>query len=213
VSFRNKIPGFISLAILSSIALLALTASCGQPPARTGMQLSQIRDYEAQKKEREVWVIETDYGEIVILPLPQAAPQTVRQIKSLIGRGFYDGLAFHHVERDGLIQGGDINSRDDDPTNDGAGDPGFTIAPEFNAPNLAGSVGLAHPPDEPDQGNSQFYILLQDRPQLNGRFTVFGVVVEGMEVVRNISRVDAGENGQPAKRVEITRAYVEDRYV
>jgi len=78
---------------------------------------------------------------------------------------------------------------------------------------MAGSVGIAHPPDEPDQGNSQFYILLEDRPQLNGRFTVFGVVVEGMEAVQKISRAEAGENGHPSKRIEIKRAYVEERYV
>jgi cyclophilin family peptidyl-prolyl cis-trans isomerase len=213
VSFRKNILGSFVSRALPAVFLLALVVSCGQPPPRTGTQLSQIRDYEQQKKEREVWVFETDYGDIVILPLPQAAPQTTRSMKNNIGRGFYDGLTFHHVERDGMIQGGDVNSRDDDPSNDGAGDPGFTVPPEFNAPNLAGSVGLAHPPDEPDKGNSQFYILLQDRPQLNGRFTVFGVVVEGMDVVREISRVEADENGMPRKKVKINRAYTEDRYV
>ena len=213
MNFRRDIIGSIRSTALFFALLLIFLFSCGQPPPRTGMQLAQIRDYEQQKKEREVWIFETDYGEITILPFPQAAPNTVRQIKNIIGRGFYDGLTFHYVEPNGMIQGGDVNSRDDDPTNDGIGDPGFTVPPEFNAPNMAGSVGLAHPPDEPNKGNSQFYILLQDRPQLNGRFTVFGVVVEGMDVVRKISRVETDENGQPRKRVEIKRAYIEERYV
>ncbi|MBW7997103.1 MAG: peptidylprolyl isomerase [Candidatus Glassbacteria bacterium] len=197
----------------ASLLLLGMLLSCGQPPPRTGTQLAQTRDYEQQKSEREVWIFETDLGEFMILPMPQAAPTTVRQIKNLIQRGFYDGLTFHYVEKDGLIQGGDVNSRDDDPTNDGAGDPGFTIAPEFNMPNMTGNVGLAHPPGEPDKGNSQFYILLEDRPQLNGRFTVFGVVVEGFDVIRDISRSRTDENGQPVERVEIRRVYVDERYV
>ncbi len=199
--------------MLFFVLLAAAIASCGQPPPNTGMQLAQTRDYEQQKSEREVWVFKTNMGEFMILPLPQAAPNTVRQIKNLIQRGFYDGLAFHHIEPDGMIQGGDVNSRDDDPSNDGMGDPGFTVAPEFNAPCMTSSVGLAHPPGEPDKANSQFFILLEDRPQLNGRFTVFGVVVEGMDVVRKISRVSTDDTGYPAKRVEIERVYIDERYV
>ncbi len=205
---------FRSRLMLSAMMLLAAAVvSCDQPPARTGMQLARTRDYEQQKSEREVWIFETNQGEFMILPLPQAAPKTVRQIKDLIQRGFYDGLAFHHVESDRMIQGGDINSRDDDPSNDGIGDPGFTVEPEFNAPNLMGSVGLAHPPGEPDKANSQFYILLEDRPQLNGRFTVFGVVVEGMDVIRKISRIPTDDSGQPSERIEIKHVYVDERYV
>ena len=199
--------------MLFTVVLAAALVSCGQPPARSGMQLAQNRNYEQQKSEREVWVFETNMGDIMILPLPQAAPNTVRQIKNLIQRGFYDGLAFHHVESNGLIQGGDVNSRDDDPDNDGIGNPGFTVAPEFNAPCMMGSVGLAHPPGEPDKANSQFFILLEDRPQLNGRFTVFGVIVEGIEVARKISRVPTNDSGQPAERIEIKHVYVDERYV
>lgn len=201
------------LTLLIMVLLAAAVVSCGQPPAQTGMQLARTRDYEQQKSEREVWVFETSQGKFMILPLPQVAPNTVRQIKNMIQRGFYDGLAFHHLEPDGLILGGDVNSRDDDPSNDGIGDPGFSVAPEFNAPNLMGSVGLAHPPGEPDKANSQFYILLEDRPALNGRFTVFGVIVEGIDVVRKISRVPTDDTGQPSKRIEIKHVYIDERYV
>jgi len=128
--------------VFGLLATLCLWLSCGQAPPRRGMELAQIRDIEAQKRNRDVIVIDTDFGKIVILPLKEAAKNHVREISNLIKRGFYDGLAFHYVEPGKLIQGGDINSRDDDPTNDGAGDPGFTIKPEMNAPNLIGSVGL-----------------------------------------------------------------------
>ena len=158
-------------------------------------------------------LIETDFGKIVILPLKEAAERHVREITNMINRGFYDGLAFHYVEPGKLIQGGDVNSRDDDPSNDGAGDPGFTISPEINAPNLIGSVGLAHPPGEPEKGNSQFYILLRDMPELNGRYTVFGTVVEGMSVVEKISKVPTDDEGHPLKKVVMKRVYIEERFI
>jgi len=177
------------------------------------MELAQIRDMEAQKRNREVIVIDTDFGTIVILPLKEAAKTSVREISNMIKRGFYDGLAFHYVEPGKLIQGGDVNSRDDDPTNDGAGDPGFNLQPEINAPNLVGSVGIAHPPGEPEKGNSQFYILLRNMPELNDRYTVFGIVVEGMSVVKEISEVPTDAEGRPLEKVIMKQVYIEERFV
>ena len=159
--------------------------------------------------ERNVVVIDTEFGEIVILLLRKAAPNTARRFTEEINRGFYDGLAFHYVEPGKLIQGGDINSRDDDPTNDGAGDPGFTLPAEIKAPNIRGSVGLAHPPGEPNKGNTQFYILLRDMPNLDGNYTVFGHVVDGIEVVEKISRVPTDSQGHPLKKVIMKRVYIE----
>lgn len=201
---------FIVFGLLATVCLLL---SCGQSPPRRGFELAQIRDFEAQKRNREVIVIDTDFGKIVILPLKEAAATHAREISNMIKRGYYDGLAFHYVEPGKLIQGGDINSRDDDPTNDGAGDPGFTIKPEINAPNIIGSVGLAHPPGEPDKGNSQFYILLRNMPELDGRFTVFGAVVEGLSVVKKISEVPTDAEGRPLEKVIMKKVYVEERFV
>jgi len=199
--------------VFGLLATLCLWLSCGQAPPRRGIELAQIRDIEAQKRDRDVIVIDTDFGKIVILPLKEAAKNHVREISNLIKRGFYDGLAFHYVEPGKLIQGGDINSRDDDPTNDGAGDPGFTIKPEINAPNFAGNVGLAHPPGEPEKGNSQFYILLKDMHELNGRYTVFGTVVDGMSVVKKISEVPTDAEGRPLEKVIMKRIYIKERFV
>lgn len=199
--------------VFGLLATLCLWLSCGQAPPRRGIELAQIRDIEAQKRDRDVIVIDTDFGKIVILPLKEAAKNHVREISNLIKRGFYDGLAFHYVEPGKLIQGGDINSRDDDPTNDGAGDPGFTIKPEINAPNFFGNVGLAHPPGEPEKGNSQFYILLKDMHELNGRYTVFGTVVDGMSVVKKISEVPTDAEGRPLEKVIMKRIYIKERFV
>ncbi len=201
-----------TLFLLALLPLLLLLASaCDQPRPRSGMELAQLREMEAGKKERDVVVIDTDLGEIVLLVGAPVAKNTTRQFLNLIEQGFYNGLAFHYVEAGAMIQGGDLNSRDDDPTNDGAGDPGFTMELEAGAPNLKGSIGIAHPPDQPGQGNSQFYILLRDMPELNGRYTVFGTVVEGLEVVEQISQLPADERGHPRRRVEIRQVRTEKR--
>jgi len=192
---------------------IGVLAACSPPSPRTGMELARLREVEEKRRERDVFVIETDLGKIVILPLDEVAKNTAREIKNLINRGFYDGLAFHYVEKDRMIQGGDINSRDDDPANDGTGDPGFKLQPEIAAPNLRGGVGIAHPPDEPQEGNSQFYILLQDAPNLNGRYTIFGSVVEGLDVVQKISEAEADQNGHPRRRIEMKKVYVERRFL
>ncbi|MEA1997412.1 MAG: peptidylprolyl isomerase [Gemmatimonadota bacterium] len=202
----------LTVGFIVVLSALSFCPGCRETPPRSGMQMAQIRDHEAQKKERDVIVIETDLGDIVILPATPAK-KTIRKIKELVDQGFYNGLTFHYVEQGSMIQGGDMNTRDDDPTNDGAGDPGFILEAEEGAPNMMGGVGLAHPPGEPNAGNSQFYILLKDRPELNGRYTVFGFVVEGLDVVNKISRVQSDENGRPLENVRMKQVYVEKRFV
>ena len=192
----------ISAALVLSAALTA-TVSCYQPPARSGAEIAARYEYEQNKRMRQVMVIATDYGEILVMLNSGAAREHANTFKDLAENGFFNGLTFHYVEKDKIIQGGDVNSRDDDPSNDGFGDPGFTIKPEVSAKHQIGSVGLAHPPGEPELGNSQFYICLQPMPELDGRYTVFGQVVQGMDVVQEISRVPTDENGHPLKRVEM----------
>ena len=150
-------------------------------------------------------------GRVIIELRPDLAPNHVARIKELVREGFYDGLKFHLIQPGKLIQGGDINSRDDDPSNDGLGDPGFFLPAEIKAPHMVGSVGLAHPPDEPNRGNSQFYICLDNMPQLNDRYTVFGQVVEGIRTLRKISQVPLDENGHPRRPVIMEKVRVEKR--
>lgn len=124
-------------------------------------------------------VIETDKGTMVIELYPEVAPVTVANFKKLISKGFYNGLTFHRVVPGFVIQGGD-------PTGYGTGGPGYTIPAEFNSKtHLRGTVAMARASD-PDSGGSQFYICLAPQPSLDGQYTVFGQVVEGLDVIDKI---------------------------
>ncbi len=119
-------------------------------------------------------LIETDRGKLVIELLPDVAPKTVARFTELVKKGFYNGLTFHRVVPKFLIQGGD-------PAGDGTGGSGKTIPAEFSErKHLLGTVGMARTKD-PDSADSQFYICLEPQPFLDGKYTVFGQVVEGVD--------------------------------
>jgi len=145
-------------------------------------------------------VIETNKGKIVFQMFPHKAPNTVDNFIKLANQGFYDGIKWHRVEPGFVIQGGDPLSKDNDPQNDGLGDPGYKIKAEFNdVPHQKGTVAMARAQD-PDSAGSQFYICLEPQPRLDGQYTVFGQVVEGMDVVDSIQKYDV-----------MTRVYIEER--
>jgi peptidyl-prolyl cis-trans isomerase B (cyclophilin B) len=128
-------------------------------------------------------VIETNQGTIVFKFFPEAAPKTVENFITLAKKGFYDGLKFHRVVPGFVIQGGD-------PKGDGTGGPGYSIKAEFNShPHLDGSVAMARSAD-PDSAGSQFYICLGPQPFLDGKYTVFGQVTSGLDVVHKIRMGD-----------------------
>jgi cyclophilin family peptidyl-prolyl cis-trans isomerase len=141
-------------------------------------------------------VIETDKGTMVLELYPDVAPKTVANFVKLIGAGFYNGLTFHRVEPGFVIQGGD-------PNGNGTGGPGYTIEAEFNAkPHVRGTLAMARSSD-PDSAGSQFYIALDRAPHLDNNYTVFGQLVEGMDVIDKI------EVGDVMKRVYIDPATIE----
>jgi cyclophilin family peptidyl-prolyl cis-trans isomerase/HEAT repeat protein len=126
--------------------------------------------------------IDTEKGTVEVELAVLDAPLTCDTFVALARKGFFNGLAFHRVVPGFVIQGGD-------PRGDGEGGPGFTIRDEFNgSPYLRGTVGLAR--DWPDTGGSQFFIALGPQPQLDGRYTAFGRVVAGMDVVDRLARWD-----------------------
>jgi len=140
--------------------------------------------------DNRVVVIETDKGTIKFKFYPIDAPGTVENFVKLTNEGFYNGTKFHRVEPGFVIQGGDPNSKDGDPNNDGQGGPGYTIPAEFNEQrHVDGTVAMARSSD-PDSAGSQFYICLGDQPNLNGKYTVFGQVTEGLDVVHKIEKND-----------------------
>jgi peptidylprolyl isomerase len=120
---------------------------------------------------------------------PELAPKTVKQIETLTEQGFYNGLTFHRVIDGFMAQTGD-------PNGDGTGHSSLPNVPaEFtNTPFVRGTVGMARAQD-PNSGNSQFFIMFGDGPQLTGQYTVFGKVVAGMQYVDKIKRGDPGNNG------------------
>jgi cyclophilin family peptidyl-prolyl cis-trans isomerase len=137
------------------------------------------------------------YGRIVIELYPNVAPQMVERFKKLVQEGFYNGTAFHRVSTStGVVQGGDPNSKDDDPSNDGmGGSPYGTVPAEFSdIPYDRGIVGAARSSDV-NSANSQFFITLRRVPMWDNKYTVFGRVIEGMDNAQTI----AGAPTQPAR--------------
>ena len=134
-----------------------------------------------------VATIETSKGKIVCNLDAKVAPLSVTNFKSLADGGFYNGLAFHRVVPDFVIQGGD-------PTATGSGGPGYTIPAEINLKHKKGAIAWARTPNEvnPEQrsSGSQFYIALGDASFLDGQYTVFGYCTEGLQVTEKIERGD-----------------------
>ncbi|MBI4743780.1 MAG: peptidylprolyl isomerase [Actinobacteria bacterium] len=140
-------------------------------------------------KGTETVVIETKKGIIKFKFYSKDAPNTVANFIKLTKSGFYNGTKFHRVVPGFVIQGGDPLSKTDDP-NVGTGGPGYTIKAEFNSQkHLDGTVAMARSAD-PDSAGSQFYITLAPQPSLDNNYTVFGQVIEGMDVVKSIEQGD-----------------------
>lgn len=160
----------------ASLAALMLGA-CGS--ATTQVQTAPETGKKAMGEKEQIAVIETDKGTIKFSFFKDDAPNTVDNFIKLAQKGFYNGLTFHRVVPGFVIQGGD-------PNGDGTGGPGYTIKAEFNQrPHLYGTVAMARSMN-PDSAGSQFYICLGAQPALDGKYTVFGQVTEGMNVVEQI---------------------------
>ncbi len=125
--------------------------------------------------------LDLDWGRVVIKTRPDLASSHVARIKELARDGFYDGIVFHRVIDGFMAQTGD-------PTGTGTGGSGQKLKAEFSdAPHKRGTVSMARTPD-PDSADSQFFICFDDAPFLNGQYTVWGEVIEGMEHVDRIKR-------------------------
>ena len=137
----------------------------------------------------EVAVIDTPKGTIKFTFFCSDAPRHVAAFIELADKGFYDGTTFHRVEPGFVIQGGDPNTKTGQGA-PGTGGPGYNLAAEFNdRPHLDGTVSMARAAS-PDSAGSQFYICLGTQSFLDGNYTVFGQVTEGMDVVRTIQPND-----------------------
>jgi peptidyl-prolyl cis-trans isomerase B (cyclophilin B) len=142
--------------------------------------------------------LHTNHGPIEIELFDDDAPKTVDNFVKLARDGFYDGVTFHRVIPDFMIQGGD-------PTGSGMGGPGYTFEDEFNDHKVVrGALAMANA--GPNTNGSQFFVVTAEAtPWLDGKHTVFGQVTQGMDVVDKISSVDTDSNDKPREPVVIER--------
>jgi peptidyl-prolyl cis-trans isomerase B (cyclophilin B) len=183
-----------------SLALVVAVAGCaGTQPTTEPAPLPATNYYE----------IATPAGAFVVR-LSDETPVHRDNFKKLVAEGFYDGTTFHRVIRGFMIQGGDPNSRDDDPANDGQGGPGYTLPAEIvpGATHAVGALAAARKGDpvnpERRSSGSQFYIVTGRADHLDGQYTIFGRVVEGLDVIAELERAETpratGARVSPALR-------------
>ena len=159
----------------------------------------------------EIAVIETTLGNIELEFLEDVAPGHTKNFKDLANKGFYDGTIFHRVIPGFMIQGGDPNSKSEDRSSHGTGGPGYTINAEFSeTPHDRGVLSMARSQD-PNSAGSQFYIVVKDSHFLDGQYTAFGRVINGMDVADKIvdSPRDARDN--PNDRIEMKSVKIVNR--
>jgi len=148
-------------------------------------------------------VVETEHGSFVIRLLPDLAPKHVKHFVETVTKGGYDGTVFHRIIPGGIIQGGDPVSKDPKKAAlYGTGGLGLLKAEFSDQPFARGTVGAARKPSSKDSGGSQFFVCLADQPSLEGQYTVFGEVVEGMAVADKIGATPVAGD-KPASRVEM----------
>jgi peptidylprolyl isomerase len=204
-----------TFTLLLLVAVVVLAGSCGSPtPARntrtglaTGVQ---------PVADPEVAVIEMEnsaaYGTITIELYSNIAPKMVAQFKALAKEGVYNGTTFHRINPS-VVQGGDPNSKDEDPNNDGMGKSNKpNVLAEFSdIPYDTGIVGAARNGQDINSQNSQFFITLKREPGFDRNYTIFGKVIDGMNNVRTISGVTPKTGERPVDPIRIKTITIKPR--
>jgi peptidyl-prolyl cis-trans isomerase B (cyclophilin B) len=169
---------------------------------------------EAEKKDSgaakaEVAVIKTTEGEMVVEFWSEVAPKTVENFKALAAKGFYDGTCFHRIIKGFMIQGGDPKTKDPALEAEwGTGGPGHTVKAEFNdRKHVRGVISMARSA-HPDSAGSQFFICDAPAPSLDGKYTAFGQLLKGDDVLEKIASTAVtmsrtGERSKPTKRIGV----------
>jgi len=152
----------------------------------------------------EIAIIKTTEGDMTVEFWPEVAPKTVENFKTLVKKGFYDGTCFHRVIKDFMIQGGDPLTKD--PAREdvwGTGDPGYKIKAEFNdRSHKRGVLSMARS-NHPDSAGSQFFICHGNPDFLDGKYTTFGKVIKGDEVLEKIGTTPTHSPDRPNKRMGV----------
>jgi peptidyl-prolyl cis-trans isomerase B (cyclophilin B) len=192
---KNKITfGFIILIVL--IGILVVVTKLDRNKPISGKESTPMADTKA--------IIHTKFGDITLRFFPEDAPKHVDNFIELAKKDFYDQTIFHRVIPGFMIQGGDPNSKSEDKSQHGTGGPGYNIKAEFNKnPHKRGTLSMARS-GHPDSAGSQFFICVSDVPHLDGQYSVFGEVTEGMDVVDKIVSQPRDQNDNPQERIEMT---------
>ena len=186
----------MSFALASLVALQELFT--------TPLALEEMRDKQA--------VIETTLGEMVIDLLPEKAPNHVGYFMKLALEGAYDATSFHRVVKYGIVQGGDPKTKGPGARDQyGTGGLGFLARELSDEKHTRGAIAAVQIPGKPDSAGSQFFIVITDQPSLDGQFTVFARVVEGMAVAQRISETPVDEKGLATERVDIVKVTLRDK--
>ena len=171
------------------------------------------------EKQPDVAVISTKYGDMVLEFYPKLAKKHVDSFITHAKNGYFDGTTFHRVIPGFVIQGGDPNSKDDDRSNDGLGGNAakfygegeeenpetWTLPAEFNDQlHITGTLSMARSPGEANSAGSQFFICAGPTPQLDNKYTVFGQVIEGLDVIQEIVNTPRNRRDNPKEKVEMT---------
>jgi cyclophilin family peptidyl-prolyl cis-trans isomerase len=204
--FVRRWPGGVRVALALALALSFLAGAFG------------VASAQVIASKREVAVLQTAFGKIVVELYPDTAPKHVAAFKKNVRDGIYNGTSIHRISPGYYIMGGDPFTKDQNPANDGWGGFGPPIPNEFSGThkNVRGALGSPRKPDavNPDQAwnGFQFYIALADLPAFDaGKHTVFGKVIEGMDIVDRIAAMGRDDKGVPKDRVEFKKVYLESR--
>jgi len=192
---KNAIVAFVGLLLL---LLMGVSQGFSGDVRSKTFTRGEIKVMEASKA-----IIHTDFGDITLKFFPKLAPNHVNSFIELTKTGFYNGTIFHRVIPGFVIQGGDPNSKSHDKTRHGMGGPDYRLKAEFNSkPHKRGILSMARS-SHPDSAGSQFFICVSDVPSLDKKYTVFGEVTQGMDVVDKIVSLPRDGRDNPLERVEI----------
>ncbi len=196
--------------------VVCLGTACSQAPPEPPVGIEETAA-EPEEEGDLVAVISTNDGDIVVRLLPELAPSTVAQFVELARSGFYMRTTFHYVSP-GFLLGGDPFSKDNDPLNDGMGNAREWIEPEFHEDYLVerGAVGMMRKDSDTGSASCQFFIVLRRKPEWDGKYNIFGEVLEGIEVAETISKAPTMRNNpklaeHPAAKQIIRRIEIERR--
>jgi len=198
----------LTIILISIMAFTVVNCSSSKENKSEGEKMAD--DQTQQNVERPQYIIsvkhgDKDLGNITLETYPDIAPKHARNFDSLVTVGFYNGTAFHRVIPGFMIQGGDPNSKDQPKAKWGFGAPGQTTVPaEFSDLKHERGILSAARSSDPNSATSQFFIMVEYNRSLDGKYSIYGKVLEGMDVVDQIVSAPRDSRDNPNEKIEMT---------